>query len=271
MLETIKYATISNIYVKKLIFFNPEKEESLRIFCNFNGITYLPGKDRKTCYHLTNNKFLKTKITEELICYPHDRIFDEATLSKFEKGNQDEVMFVIEDDIIKGVVHIVDYNNDFINYEFFKATYLFEKMLRVLLIQQGENDDSLLQWMKIKSAKSNHWDLRYKQCMPDVDYKLKEQIAKRKDCSPFQTFFLNDLLFFVASRKYISLHFRRSIESIKSVRNWVAHNKDLAHKSYDNNYPLYRIKELKEFVKNSNDFFKCYEELEYLLISEKSP
>ena len=62
--------------------------------------------------------------------------------------------------------------------------------------------------------------------------------------------------------------FRKSLEAIKNIRNWVSHNKDLTHKSELDSNPLYKIEELKEFVNNANIFFKCYEELEELTIKK---
>ena len=69
---------------------------------------------------------------------------------------------------------------------------------------------------------------------------------------------------FAASKKYVSKEFKTNIENLKEIRNWVAHNKDLAPKNREDSHPLYRIDGLKKFVKSAKDFFKCYEELEDL-------
>lgn len=262
MLESIKYATISNIYVKDLIFYDPEKEVELKQMCIDYGISYLPSSDRKTCYRLYNDTFLKSDINENLVCNPFDRIFDPKTIEKFEKGNHDEVMFVMENGIIKGVVHIVDYNNEFINVEFFKNTYHFEKMLRDVLVLKGETNESLLEWMKNKSLKNDFWKRRFKECMPEDKDRLHNQVKKRKEFNPFQTFYMNDLLHFIASKGFVSMEFKRNIDSITKVRNWVAHNQDLAHKKQSVSHPLYKIDELKTFVVSANNFFDSYEELE---------
>ena len=266
MIDTIKYATISNIYVKDLIFYDEKKEEELHAMCLDYGISYLPNKDKKSCYKLLENgTFKSAELTKDLMCNPYDRLFEDETITKFENGRHDEVMFVVEAGKIKGVVHIVDYNTEFINYEFFKATYRIEKMLRDLLIKKGEVNDSLIEWMRQKSKKSNdHWGNRYYQCLPKDEEKRKVEVSRRKECNPFQTFFFNDLLMFAASKKYVSKEFKTNIENLKEIRNWVAHNKDLAPKNREDSHPLYRIDGLKKFVKSAKDFFKCYEELEDL-------
>ena len=268
MLESIKYATISNIYVKDLIFFDEEKIDDLIVMCNNYGITYLPSRDRKSCYKLINGSFILSELTENLICKPYDRIFDEKTLEKFEMGSHDEVMFVLDNEKIKGVVHIVDYNADFINYEFFKATFLFEKMLRKLLTRMNESNETIIEWFKIKSVKSAHWKNRLEVCLPLDEKKLKEQILKRKECNPFQTFYLNDLLSFAFSKKYVSQEFRNNRKAITEIRNWVSHSKDLTHKSKIESQPLYKLDGIKDFVSNANIFFNCYEELEELLLAK---
>tara|TARA_R110001583_G_scaffold22884_11_gene85363 strand:+ start:2105 stop:2932 length:828 start_codon:yes stop_codon:yes gene_type:complete len=263
MIESIKYATIANIYVKDLIFYQEDKTKKLVEFCKINGISHLPDKDRNTIYKLNEEKFDQVPLTESLICHPFDRLFDEKTLNKFENGDHDDVMFVVEDGIIKGVVHIVDYNNDFLNIEFYKASYTFERMLRELLIVEGETNDTLIDWMQEKASTNKFWKNRYYQCMPTDKGKREQLIKKRKDLKEFQTFYLNDLLLFSASKKLVSKTFKQNIEAVKQVRNWVAHSKDLAYRSGDINKPLYKIKELKTFVANANQFFECYEELEF--------
>ncbi len=73
---------------------------------------------------------------------------------------------------------------------------------------------------------------------------------------------MSDLLSFIDSKKFLSDEFNSTIEAIKDIRNWVAHNKDLAHKAEIDNYSLYKINELKKFIKQANQFFNSYEELE---------
>lgn len=262
MLERIKYATISDIYVKDLIFYNEQNIEELKHFCFVNGISYLPGENRTSIYKITNLGFEECSLEDHLICNPYDRIFEEKTLNKFKNGCSDEVMFVCEDGLIKGVVHVIDYNADFINVEFYKLCFHFEKMLRDLLIKQGETNESLIEWFKEKGRQNKHWQRRYFECMPEEQIELESQIKRRNDLNLFQTFYLNDLLYFVSSRRYVSPFFRKSLNSIARIRNWVAHSKDLIMMSDKLEKPIYRINKLEAFLEDSNVFFKCYEELE---------
>ena len=66
MIENIKYATISQIYVKDLKFYSEENSQDLISLCSELGITFIPDKDRSTIYKLIDNKFVKSELTEEL-------------------------------------------------------------------------------------------------------------------------------------------------------------------------------------------------------------
>ena len=114
MIETLKYATISSIYTRNLIFYDHEKEEEFIEKSKTRGITYLPAKNRRDIYKVTGKGFKRQRLTPELQCRPYDRIFTNNMVSKFREGNHDEVLFVTENKKIKGVVHIVDYNEPFI-------------------------------------------------------------------------------------------------------------------------------------------------------------
>lgn len=269
MIENIKYATISQIYVKDLKFYSHENEKDLITLCSELGISFIPDKDRNTIYKLIDNKFVKSKLTEDLKCNPYDRIFDIETLNKFEKGNHDEVLFVIDNNKIKGVVHIVDYNNEFIYFEFYKLIFHFEKNLRDLLIKFNETNDNLIEWMLERSKLSSNnttrefWNKRYEQCMPNDSKKRGNLIKKRRECSPFQTFYLNDLLHYSCSKGYISQVVKKNIDAINKVRNWVAHNQEIISKNESKiEIPLYNIDGLKKFIIDANLFFEAYEEVE---------
>lgn len=264
MIDKIKYATVSNIYVRDLIFYNENDIPDSIKFCEDNNITYLPGKDRKSCYKLIEDEFRSVKLSTDLVCNPTDLLFDSKTIDKFRSGNHDEVLFVIDKKIIKGVVHVTDYNNSFINFETYKLVYQFENLLRNYLIKKNETNDSLISWMREESQNNSHFKKRYNVCMPSDVSKREVEQNRRLNFNPFQTFFLNDLLFFLISKNYASHKFNKgSIESITKVRNWVAHNKDLAHLKFGDQYPIYQIKELEQFAKHINVFLDCCEELEF--------
>ena len=74
----------------------------------------MPSKDRKSVYKLQDNVFQKEFLNEDLMCNPFEGIFSKNIMEKFSIGNHDEVLFVTEEERIIGVVHIVDYNSEFL-------------------------------------------------------------------------------------------------------------------------------------------------------------
>lgn len=270
MIETLKYATISQIYVKDLKFFDDKNIDELRAFCKQNGFTFLPSRNRNSVYKLIDNNFTEIPLSKDLICNPYDRLFDRDTLSKFEINNHDEVLFVTEKNKIKGVVHIVDYNNEMIFFEFYKLIYRFEKNLRKFLIQKNENNDSIIDWFKYQSengiieSQKLYWNKRYLDCLPENNDEREKMANKRNNCDQLQTFYLNDLLYFTLEKKYLnSVSTKKIIIKITNVRNWISHNNDLISRTNNKlESPIYNIDNLKTFISSTNTFFDVYEELE---------
>lgn len=270
MIENLKYASISQIYTKDLIFYDENKKAENVDFCKRNGITFLPSNDRSHSYKLVNNDFIKKELSHEIVCNPYDRIFDQETLNKFKNNNHDEVMFVTAKGKIKGVVHIVDYNNEFIYFEFYKLLYRFEKNLRELLINNGQTNQTFLDWMHDQSLTSKsenqkiYWGKRYKEYVPELLREREILEKKRQDCAPLQTFYLSELLNNCLYNSYLKLlNDKNVISKITNVRNWVAHNNDLITKNSEKTEsPIYNIDGLTKFIKSTNTFFEVYEELE---------
>ncbi len=268
MINKLKYATIIDIGVTDLFFYDPDNEQKCSEFCRDNSISYIPSKDKKTIYKFNDSGFSNLKLDFELTVYPFDRIFDNATLKKFEKVNHNEIRFIIEKYKIKGVVHIVDYNNEKIQVEFYRAFYRFENNIRNLLIKSGYKNEDFINWVKIQSelenkeVDKNFWINRYKSLMPVDRRTLKQEREKRSSSNPFQTFYMRELLLFCVDNNLVEQHLIK-LDSVCNLRNNVAHNKDLTAKSNEENGSLvYNFNNLKSFVTKANDFFDAYEYLE---------
>ena len=135
--------------------------------------------------------------------------------------------------------------------------------------KHNETNDNLIEWMLEKSKSStsdtsrDFWNKRYEQCLPHDSRKRENLIKKRRECSPFQTYYLNDLLHYSCSKGYISKVVKKNIDAINKVRNWVAHNQEIISKNESRiEIPLYNIDCLKKFVTNANLFFEAYEEID---------
>lgn len=270
MINKLKYATIADIGVFDLIFYDEKKVKELSLFCTINGISYLPSKNRKTIYKLEGGCFKEKALTPELCIKPYELIFSKETLEKFMFFNYNEVHFIVEDDLIKGVVHIIDYNSEFIQVELYRALFKFEVNLRELLVKENYTNEDFISWVKDKSEISKdknsrkHWEKRYEEINPSDTIKLDKVLAKRKEFKPFQTFYLLELLRFASDKKVIDKS-KVDIDKISSLRNQVAHSNNLTTYSKEDGQLIYNYKFLAKYVDQINAFFKAQE---YLLFTK---
>ncbi|PWK19085.1 hypothetical protein [Xanthomarina spongicola] len=260
MLEPIKYTTISSICVRDIIFYEKTNDEYLISFCKLNHISYLPGKDRRSCYKLNGNKFeLIKKIPEELICYPHDLIFSESTIRKFTNGNHDEVMFVMDRGMIKAVVHIVDYNNNELYVELFRLLLKFEKNVRKLLEKCGKKNEDVLEYFEIESLNSTFF-------LEKIEYYKSESGKSRiLNSNIFEAFYLRDLLLFSYHANILDKR-DVNLKKITTIRNWVAHSREVIYINPDSKHPIYNIEGLKEFVENVQSLFRAFDHVEMKIL-----
>ena len=114
MINKLKYAIIANIANFNPLYYDPKNEEQLKAYCKKKGFSHLPSKDKKSVYKLAGNHFVEKRLEDVYTVNASDFIFDESTIHKFEEPNPNEIHFIVERERIKGMVHIVDYNNIYI-------------------------------------------------------------------------------------------------------------------------------------------------------------
>lgn len=265
MINKLKYATISDIGVNDLIFYNPLKENECLEFCKENSISYLPSKDKKSVYKVLKAGFVNVRLEKDLTVNPYDRIFDHTTVYKFEKVDHNEIRFITEKFKIKGVVHIVDYNNENLQVGFYRAFCRFENNIRTLLKKLNYKNEDFIEWVKKQSEESlndndkKFWQSRYKSLMPENEKALRKEQDKRTATNQFQTFYLKELLSFSIAVGILDSNGIK-LDSICKLRNNIAHNKDFTHKiEKEEGEFVYNFKDLKSFVAKANDFFDAYE------------
>lgn len=268
MINKLKYATISDIGVNDLIFYDPLKESECLEFCRENSISYLPSKDKRFVYKADPTGFVKVRLENNLTLNPYDRIFDHTTVKKFEKVDHNEIRFITEKSKIKGVVHIVDYNNENLQIDFCRAFYRFENNIRTLLKQSNYKNEDFIEWVKKQSEENlndhdrKFWQSRYRSLMPEDEKALRQEQDKRSATNQFQTFYLKELLLFSIAVGILESNGVKS-DSIGSLRNNIAHNKDFTHTiENEEGEFVYNFKDLKSFVAKANDFFDAYEYVE---------
>lgn len=266
MLEPVRYTNIGDICVTDLIFYDKDIEDKLVKYCCENSISYMPDKDRKSCWRLTDDSFEKLEIPVGFICSPTDLIFSTRTIKRFEETNSDEVMFVVENGFIKGVVHIVDYNNPNLYVELYRMLLKFENNLRTLLIRKDFKNEDVISWFKEKAEQTeavpaeNFYKLSYDKLME------ARAVERRRKSNPFQTFFLRDLTEFAVDKGLLDEKYTKPFY-IADLRNWIAHSKDITSVNPDDELSVYNMDGLKYFVKLAKSFFRSYDLLEIELSS----
>lgn len=264
MLEPVRYTTIGDICVTDLIFYDESKEGELEEYCRKYSIDYLPDRNRKTCWKLEGDSFKKLKeIPTELTCRPTDRIFNKLTIKNFNKYNPDEVRFVIENDLIKGVVHIVDYNNPDLYVELYRMLLHFEKNLREFLLKNNFGNEEVLKWIKEKADQfdgegDNHFGNRWE------NVNTESAIRRRAYSNPLQTFYLRELIEFAIGKSLLD---EKAVNPyyIGRLRNWIAHSQDVTATIQNDDGSIYDIDGLEIFVQRVKSFFKSYDVLEMKL------
>lgn len=267
MINRLKYATIADIGIYDLVFYDESKVEKNIQFAKDNGITYLPAKNRKEVYKLVDDNFVKTSLGETLKINPFDLVFDKNTLEKFRQVNHNEIRFIVENDLIKGVVHIVDYNNEFLQVQLYRALFLFESNLRKLLVLDGKTNDDFIEWMKNRFAKEKdenskkHWQERLSSIIPEDDARLQKVLEERKDLGQFQSFYLREILRFAGDLKLIDKSIYK-ISNISDLRNQVAHSGDFTTSDIDSDGNLiFNFNRLSKFINDISEFFVAYDDL----------
>jgi hypothetical protein len=268
MINKLKYATIADIGVYDLIFYDKSKEQELIDFCKVNGISFLPSKNRKEVYKWVKDGFERQPLTIELCIKPYERIFNLETLERFNSFNYNEIHFIVENNLIKGVVHIIDYNSEFIQVELYRALFKFEIHLRDLLVKKKITNEDFIHWVKFKAENEkdnnsrNHWRKRYDEINPSDPKKFQKVLSKRKEFKPFQTFYLLELLRFASDKKVIDKS-KIDMNKISKLRNQVAHSNNPTTYTKEEGQLVYNYTNLKTYVEEINAFFRAYE---YLLL-----
>lgn len=266
MINKLKYALISDIGIFNPTFYDENNEAELKDFCASWGIDYLPGKDRKTIYKLVDGQFQKHEPHPQLIVKPYYRIFDSRTIDGFEAYKPNEIRFIVEEGLIKGVVHIIDYNNEFIQVELYRSMYRFERYLRRFLLKKGKRNRDFIDWVYHRSKTSNSendrhfWNRRYDALMPSNKDKQTEIILKRRELNPFQTFYLKELMIFAVDNNLLDKK-HISIEKINDLRNLIAHSNNPTPFEKRDGVAVFNFDNLKEYVDKVQAFFEAFDYL----------
>ena len=241
---------------------------SIRLFALFENATALLIASNTDSFSTTRLILLFFGITDSKFGYLPSVILHESMTFPL----LNEIKFLVDKGSIIGVVHIVDYNNEFVAVEIYRSFHRFENALRSLLMKNGLSNEDLISWVKINrdaemfnSNEGFYWSDKYKRLMPLDPIKLSKVEKQRSMVYPFQTFYFSDLLEYALDINLLDRNIFIT-KSLYELRNFMAHNRHfIAMAESDEGQLIYNFNHLKNFVKNINTFFSASEELERLL------
>ncbi|MBP6872702.1 MAG: hypothetical protein KBC43_11905 [Bacteroidales bacterium] len=225
--------TFGDIMQSKILYFDPEIKEACLDICRILHIDNMPAFDGKHYYELIKDGFEEREISDDQRLEVDDRIFAPDLIAKFRK-NRHNVVFVFEGHVLRGVVHICDYNQDNVIQAIQDDVLAFERNLRQWLILSGFSNDHFMIYFKYKISsvkkekEADYWKSRH-------DWATKK-IEEMKNLSPFQLYDFSDLLNFVSSSfsketfkipiVLISGEKHSGIHELSSLRNLAMHGKN---------------------------------------------
>ena len=255
-----------DIMQANVLYYDQDAESACFDICNHLKIDNMPGIDGLHFYELVNGNFEKKKVEVIHKVSVNDNLLSAELFEKF-KANRHNVLFVFEEDVLRGVVHISDYNRDLVLQKIQDDVLSFERKLRQLILLNGFKNDNMLEYFeyKLKRNTSSHnveyYDPRIK------NYKKRK--SEIDSLGPFQLFEFSDLMNFVSSSfsKVISKvgnytvgnTKRNSIEILRELRNLAMHGKNPV--SINRETSIYSLESLKLLTGSLEVLRKEYSEV----------
>lgn len=191
--------SFSDIMQPNMLYYDKLVEEACFDICNTLHIDNMPTVDGKHYFELENGLFVKKEISPQNKLDLDEPIFNPDLLLKFEQ-NRHNVLFVFEGEVLRGVVHLSDYNDDVVIQSIQDDILTFERNLRRWLELNGFKNENMIDFFhyKMQNCAGNEKNKMYWSSRIDNIEKRKEEM---KQIGEFQLFDFKELLLFSASKK----------------------------------------------------------------------
>lgn len=243
--------TFGDIMQSKILFYDEEVREACMDICSTLHIDNMPALNGESYFELVNGNFQNKIIQGQNKQNVDDKIFDNNLIEKF-RFNKHNVLFVFEGEVLKGLVHICDYNLDIVIQSIQDDVLIFERNLRQWLILNGFDNKDIINYFKYKSEKHpssdrdrEFWKLKYQNTLKRID----EMYAFSK----FQLFEFSDLLHFLNSthseacfrmpKAMIDGKEQNGITVLTTLRNLAMHGKNPV--TFDQPGEIYSLRSLQ--------------------------
>lgn len=257
--------TFENIMQPNILFYDKQVEAACFDICEHLKIDNMPAINGKNYYELQEGSFKRKSIMDIHKLLVDDSIFNPALLKKF-KANKHNVLFVFEENVLRGVVHISDYNRNNVLESIQDDLLAFERKLRQLILLHGfKNGDMRDFFLNRKNNVTNKKEINYYiRKIKSYDYRINEINA----FGQFQLFEFSDLMDFAENLVHkinnysINGQIKSGTEVLRNLRNLAMHGKNPV--TMENEKLIYSLGSLKIFMDSLNVL-----RIEYSIISNK--
>lgn len=236
--------TFGDIMQSNILYFDETQAEACQQICDRLKIDNMPSIDGKNVYFTENGIFTKRTIEKHNRFSLEQRIFDESVLDVFQKNNHD-VVFVFEEEVLQGVVHFCDYNQNGVLQAIQSDILRFERNLRVYLQLCGFSNQSILDYFEVKSQEEIRKQKEKRFATNKLQF-FENKAKKMHELGEFQLFDFGDLLAFGNSSFSGKCYTGAHTDRIRELRNMAMHGKNPV--SINHESVIFSIDSLKFFL-----------------------
>jgi len=215
-----KSIRIADIQTSEIKYYDELYEDICFKFCNERNIDCLPSlEDSNTVYVKgeKDKKFKIEEIKENRIVNQFEHIFSPNLLGKF---SDNHLLLAHNNSELVGVIHFSDYNKPVVMTYLYSQIASYERILRNhLYVRKFQNSDIIdyFKWKKDKAKRDNDKDFYSRKIN-----KYKRNATEVEKSSPFQSFYLTELIGFLNHKGSKLNH-----NNVTELRNMIMHARDL--------------------------------------------
>lgn len=258
--------TFEDIMQTNVLYYDQVAEAACHDICNQLKIDNMPGIDGRHYYELVNGQFENKKVEAIHKVSVNDSLISAELFEKF-KANRHNVLFVYEEDVFRGVVHISDYNRDIVLQNIQDDILSFERKLRQLILLNGFTNDDMLRYYEYNlerntsRSKKEFYALRIKSYI--------KRTFEMDSLGPFQLFDFSDLMNFAGSSFSKRIHKigsyshgnikRNGFDILRELRNMAMHGKNPV--SINRETSIYTLESLQHLSESLSVLKREYAEI----------
>lgn len=247
-----------DVMQKNILYYDKTNIPACMNICNELKINNLPTIPGNYYFEYSDGEFSKRKVTHKYKTDCMTPVFSEKAVRQISNANNN-VLFVYEGNVLKGLIHISDYNRDIVIQYIQDDVLSFERLLRQWLVLNGFKSHDMVDYYHYKLRKSK--GSRHKQRYSERLEEFKGRMSEINALGEFQTFDFSEILQFAASDFTSRVHrvqhsqsqssaSKDPIHMLVQLRNMAMHGKNPVYK--DKSAAVYSTSSLIDLVESLN-------------------